>query len=48
MLKKAALLAEDGFPNCLRRVDVRETQKAGDLAVAVPRNKKKQKAFMIS
>ena len=29
---------EDRLANCLRRVEVRQTQKAGDLAVAVPRN----------
>ena len=38
---------EDRLANCLRRVEVRQTQKAGDLAVAVPRNfnaQRKQKA----
>ena len=38
---------EDRLANCLRRVEVRQTQKAGDLAHPVPRNfnvQRKQKA----
>ena len=38
---------EDRLANCLRRVEVRQTQKAGDLAHPVPRNfnvQRKQKS----
>ena len=35
---------EERLANCLRRVEVRQTQKAGNLAVAVQRSKKQQKA----
>ena len=39
---------EDRLANCLRRVEVRQTQKAGDLAVALPRESKNLKCDVLS